>query len=214
MTEDALSVLREKVKEYLTEKRYSHTLGVEKEAARLGKMYLPGKINELRASALLHDITKRWNDEKQLQYCRDFGIMIGEHEKAQTKTLHAKTAAELVLHDFPEYASPDVVSGVRYHTTGHDGMTLFESIIYLADYIEETRTFPECVMLREYYNSRLSEAEDRSGRETALIMTMIRSFDMTVNTLLEGSEYIDTDTVRARNYFLALKDGHGDYFGE
>ena len=68
ITEGSLDCLRERVRDYLTDKRYRHTLGVEKEAAKLGGMYLPGKVNELRASALLHDITKRWNDEKQLQY--------------------------------------------------------------------------------------------------------------------------------------------------
>ena len=140
--------------------------------------------------------------------------MIGENEKTQTKTLHAKTAAELITHDFPEYSFDDILSGVRFHTTGRDGMTLFESIIYLADYIEETRTFPECVELREYFGSRLSEATDRQGMNKAFTETMIRSFDMTIKQLVDSGEYIDTDTVGARNYFLALTDGCGDYFGE
>ena len=58
ITEKMLAELRERVKPYLTDKRYLHTLAVEEEAAALGSVYLPSDINRLRAAALLHDITK------------------------------------------------------------------------------------------------------------------------------------------------------------
>ena len=59
ITESDISALREKVRDYLTEKRYAHTLAVEREAQFLGGIYLPEKIKELRCAALLHDITKK-----------------------------------------------------------------------------------------------------------------------------------------------------------
>ena len=49
---DDLRALRERIKPYLKEKRYSHTLEVEEEAARIGAVYLPHKIGKLRISAL------------------------------------------------------------------------------------------------------------------------------------------------------------------
>ena len=70
-------------------KRYLHTLAVEEEAARLGELFLPDRINALRAAALLHDITKRDDLEKQLQYCSEFGIIYDVLERSSPKLFHA-----------------------------------------------------------------------------------------------------------------------------
>ena len=55
INEEMLDTLRQRVGTGMSEKRYRHTLGVEREIARLGEIYLPDRIQELRAAALLHD---------------------------------------------------------------------------------------------------------------------------------------------------------------
>lgn len=200
ITEEMLSRLRLEVRERLTEKRYSHTLAVEKEAERLGRIYLPDSICELRSAALLHDITKIFSLEKQLQYCEKFGIMVRKGDLLSPKIFHAKTASELVKRDFPEFATENVINGIRWHTTGRRGMSTFEALVYLADFIEETRTFGDCVKLREYFYSRISE--DTGNKEEILNLTMILSFDLTIESLISEGVPIDTDTVGARNYFI------------
>lgn len=199
ITESDILALREKVRGYLTEKRYLHTLAVEREAARLGELYLPEKIAELRCAALLHDITKRCDFEKQLQYCSEFDIIVGDYDTLSPKTFHSKTAAALAIRDFPEFATDDVLSGVRWHTTGHDNMTVFEAIVYLADYIEDTRTFPDCVKLRKYFYDGLEAGDDK---EMLLYRTMIKSFDMTIRGLIDDNAPIDVDTVSARSFYI------------
>lgn len=205
ITEQSLDSLKERVREYLDEKRYAHTLSVEREAERLGAIFLPDKVMELRASALLHDITKRYSLEKQLQCCEKFDIITNIYDRLQPKILHAKTAAELVRREFPDFSSPDIIAGIRWHTTGHENMTLFESIIYLADYIEEERQFPDCVELRQYFYSLIGNASNSREKTQALYSAMILSFDMTIKQLAESGEYIDTDTVEARNWFLRMR---------
>ena len=143
--------LRLSVKCRMDERRYSHTLSVERMAAYLGELYLPEKVDELRCAALLHDITKNETEEKQLQYCDKFDIIVRDFDKISGKLLHAKTAAMLIGREYPEYATEDVVSAVRWHTTGYDGMSVFDMLIYLADYIEDTRTFDDCIFLRNYF---------------------------------------------------------------
>ena len=59
ITNEMVASLREAVRPYLKEKRYAHTLSVEAEAGALAKLFLPEEENRLRASSLLHDITKR-----------------------------------------------------------------------------------------------------------------------------------------------------------
>ena len=202
VTDEMLSELRERIKPYLTEKRYAHTLAVEREVSRLADIYLPEKKGELRCAALLHDITKILSFENQLQYCEKFDIIVRNSDKMSPKIFHAKTGAAVAAADFPEFVNAEIISGIRWHTTGRAGMTLFESLVYLADYIEETRTFDDCVELREFFYDGL--AGGRITKEELLVTTMIKSFDMTIRMLIEEGSLIDSDTVEARNYFVKV----------
>lgn len=205
ITEDELSSLRERIRPYLTDKRYLHTLAVEREVSALGDMFLPEKKGKLRCAALLHDITKMLSFEKQLQYCKYFGIIVRNSDVLSPKVFHAKTACGVAKRDFSEFCDDEILSGVRWHTTGHYGMTLFESLVYLADYIEDTRTFDDCVRLRKFFYDAVSEdGENKTSRMRALVCTMVKSFDMTIENLISEGAFIDGDTVGARNYFLEL----------
>lgn len=202
ITDEKLMLLREKIMPYLKKKRYLHTLAVEREVSALADLYLPEKKGELRCAALLHDITKMLSLENQLQYCEKFGIIVRNSDILSPKTFHAKTAAAVAARDFPDFTNDEIISGIRWHTTGHGGMSLFESLVYLADYIEDTRTFDDCVRLRAFFYDSL--AEGRMSKEEVLVQTMIKSFDMTIKVLIDEAAFIDSDTVDARNYFVGL----------
>lgn len=202
ITEEDIQRLREIVRDYLTEPRYIHTLAVEREAEKIGKIYLPEKLSELRCSALLHDITKKCDLEKQLQYCEEFDIIVDNYDILSPNTFHSMTAAGLAARDFPDFVTPDVLSGVRWHTTGHDNMTDFEAIVYLADYIEDTRTASECVELREYFYGGLNEGKNKREH---FVSTMIMSFDTTIRCLIDEKAPIAPDTVTARSFYIKEK---------
>ena len=102
ITEEMLSALREKIRPYLTEKRYVHTLAVEKAAAELGKVYLSDQTEKLRVSALLHDITKKADLEKQLQYCTEFAIMVSETDLYAPKIFHLSIRKIVTVSIFPD----------------------------------------------------------------------------------------------------------------
>ena len=202
ITADTLSSLRERITPYLKEKRYRHTLAVEEEAARIGAVYLPDKIGKLRIAALLHDITKRADFEKQLQYCEEFGIMVSAQDLASPKVFHAMTAEAVARRDFADFVDEEILDGIRWHTTGCDRMSLFSAILYLADYIEPSRTFEDCVALRDYFWSGMPDGEDPLARTVHFCRTMVMSFDLTIQNLLRDGEGICTDTVLARNCFI------------
>ena len=202
ITEEDLNALRERVRPYLKEKRYLHTLEVEKEAARLGAIYMPEKIPKLRAAALLHDITKAASFEKQLQTCQEFDIMVQRSDLSSPSVFHAITAAAVAGRDFADIADEEILSGVRWHTTGHDAMTVFETLIYLADFIEPTRTFDDCITLRNYFWGSLPQENDQTALAVHLCRTMVLSFDLTIRGLLDEEEAIGVDTILARSCFL------------
>ncbi|MBR5366292.1 MAG: nicotinate (nicotinamide) nucleotide adenylyltransferase [Clostridia bacterium] len=199
LDEAALAELSEKVRPYLTPKRYAHTKSVEKEAAALGAIYLPDKIPSLRAAALLHDITKKEDAEKQLQICAEFGIIVEQTDRLSPAVFHAKTGAAVAARDFAPFTDDEILSGIRWHTTGHSGMTRFECLVYLADYIEETRTFDDCTALRREFYDRIGAGEDP---EIVLTDVMIRSFDYTIAQLIEAGQPVAAESVAARNEFL------------
>ena len=83
-------------------------------------------------------------------------------------------------------------------------MTLFEALIYLADYIEPTRTFEDCIKLREYFYENIEK--DNGDKFEVLRKTLILSFDMTIKNLIEENKQIDNDSIEVRNYFIRNKD--------
>lgn len=204
--ESALDRLRRSVSEGMSEKRFRHTAEVEKMAARLGELYAPDKIDVLRAAALLHDITKEYSSERQLQICREFCIRISKQDILTPKTFHAKTAAALIPTLYPEFADDEVISAVRWHTTGRANMRLLEKIVYLADYIDESRTFPDCVALRKLFWDAAPDSMSPEEREAHLDRVLIRSFDMTLTGLIEHGAPISEDTFSARNSLIVKRD--------
>ena len=199
ITEEMLEALRKRAVENMSEKRRVHTLAVEQMAMRIGAIYAPDKINVLRAAALLHDVTKELKLPAQLEMCEKYEIEVSENDKLAPKTFHAKTAAALIKDEYGDFADDDVVSSVRWHTTGREGMSVCEKIIYLADYIDDSRKFDDCVKLREYFWGRnIGEMSD-AEKNDHLRDTLIISYDMTIKNLLDENSPVAKDTFDARN---------------
>jgi nicotinate-nucleotide adenylyltransferase len=207
ITKEMLDELRVSIQKSMSPKRYSHTCAVETMVARLCELFCPENTTELRAAALLHDLTKEESLEKQLQLCREFDIIVQSGDVLAPKTFHAKTAAALIGRDYPDFASEAVVSAVRWHTTGHAEMTLGEQLLYLADYIDDSRMFPDCVRLRNYFWRADPAAMDECARMAHLYDTLILSFDMTMRHLLDENATISLDTILARNALIEKKAG-------
>ncbi len=194
-----LDALRATVRTQMSEKRFKHTAAVEDMVARLAALYCPEKEFLLRAAALLHDITKEYDLPTQLELCRRAGIATTEADKLAYKTLHAKTAAALIPDNYPAYAHEEIISAVRWHTTGHAGMTLGEQLLYLADYIDDSRLFPDCVRLRTLFWRENPAAMTPEDRLHHLRRILIMSFDMTVRALVNEGALVSADTIDARN---------------
>ncbi|MCD7838611.1 MAG: nicotinate (nicotinamide) nucleotide adenylyltransferase [Clostridiales bacterium] len=112
-------------------KRLPHIRGTEEEAALLARRWGADET-AARKAAILHDCTKYWNLEEQLQYCEKCGILLDQVERETLSLLHAKSGAEVARRVFgmPE----EICSAICWHTTGKADMTLLEKILYIADY--------------------------------------------------------------------------------
>lgn len=203
ITDEMLESLRASLAQKMGEKRYRHTLGVEKEAQALARIFAPEYETLLRAAALLHDLTKEYTPEKQLQICSAFGIMVDEFGLLAPKTFHAVTAAALIPSEYPDFADPLLIRAVRSHTTGSADMNICDRILYIADYTEEGRTFDDCVRLRKYLWDGLLSAADAKEKAEHFGKTLLLSFDMTIEDLIKGGKVIARQTNDARNAVIA-----------
>lgn len=202
MTEAVLDELRGVVLSKLSPKRFRHVAAVEDMVARLCALYCPGEVMRMRAAALLHDITKELSTEEQVLLCHAYGIPVDSGDLLAPKTLHARTAAAQISVEYPAFDDPLIVSAVRWHTTGHADMTLTEKLLYLADYIDASRTFPNCIILRRYFWGAGPEGMTDAERAALLRDTLLLSYDMTIRDLLDEGTPVAVDTVEARNELL------------
>lgn len=184
----------------MSEKRYAHTLAVEDEAAYIAGFVLPEKTGMLRAAALLHDVAKELSSEKQLNYIERFDIITNDAKVIPPAVMHAAAAPGAVSEYFPDYAEPEILSAVRYHTTGRRGMTLFDAVIFIADYTEATRRYESCKKCREYLHTGLENADGRDEAVRVLTYAVLMSLADTLAHIKEKGSALDGDTVDAERW--------------
>lgn len=130
-------LLRSKLDDY----RYIHSLGVAKSAKELAALY--GADEEKAYTAgLLHDVMKNASPDEQLQIMEKADIILSPCEKLNQKLWHAIAGAAFLKTEL-NITDEEIISAVRWHTTGKAGMTTLEKTVYLADFISEDRTYPD-----------------------------------------------------------------------
>jgi len=184
LTALSLEELRCAALSMLKPSRIPHVLGTEETAAQLAVRWGVDEDTARRA-ALLHDCTKILNMEQHLALCRQYGIEPDELERQEEPLLHALTGAAVAKHIFG--VSTEIESAIRYHTTGKENMTTLEKIIYLADYIEPTRSFRDLTEVRKLAMENLDRA-------------CLWSFTMSVEHLEEKGCAVHPNSVYARDY--------------
>ncbi|MGX8699061.1 MAG: bis(5'-nucleosyl)-tetraphosphatase (symmetrical) YqeK [bacterium] len=184
------SWLREKSYARLKPRRIPHVQGVEREAARLAEHW-GEDVEEARTAAILHDITKKEDLTNQLQLCEKYGILPDELERQSSALLHAKTGAMVAREEFG--VSPRVEEAIRWHTTGRAGMSKLEKIVYLADMLEPSRSFPGVEELR-----RLSYED--------LDLCLLRACERCAAHVQETGEPLHPNTLACRDELQTIRD--------
>ena len=170
-------------------KRIPHVQGTEATAVALAEHW--GVDPELaRRAAILHDCTKYVELEEQLLLCSQFKLSLDELEKTSVKMLHSKTGAALSKHVFGQCDA--ICDAIACHTTGKPDMTVFDKVLYLADYVEPSRDFDGLERMRELVFEDLDKA-------------MIYGLEMTIQELQEKEAPVHPNT---RMTLEQLKGSH------
>lgn len=129
--------MEKKLSRYLDEDRFHHTLGVMYTCASLAMVY-GYDIKDAQCAGLLHDSAKCIPNKKKLKICHQQKIEITDFEKNHPFLLHAKLGAYIAKAKYG-VTDENILSSIRFHTTGKPDMNLLEKIVYIADYIEPAR---------------------------------------------------------------------------
>lgn len=174
------------LKKRLTPSRLYHSICVAEQAKRLAEKF-GADAEKAYTAGLIHDIMRYEPPENMLKLIDGDGkYKLSELERKITVTLHA-VAGEVYLRTVLGVADGEILSAVRYHTTGRENMTLLEKIIYVADLTSEDRDYPDV-------------SEVRETAKTSLDKAALRGLSFTIESNAQKNRPIHIDTVKAYNY--------------
>lgn len=176
------------LRELLDDYRFIHSLGVAESARELATVYGYDEDKAYRAG-LLHDVMKNATKDYQLQIMEKGGIILSRAEKNNPKLWHAM-AGECYLREEMGITDEELLSSVRYHTTGKAGMTLLDKIVYVADYISAERNYPDVDVMR------------RLSKEVSLEEASLYALRFSIRKLESIGGIIHTDSIDYYNELI------------
>lgn len=177
-----LEELKVRVRASLSVRRFEHTLGVERAAVHLGNCIMPHKLSELRAAAVLHDIAKEMTRAELIARATEFDPSV-DVSRVSDNVLHSLAAPSVVREQFSDFATADVLDAVYHHTLGAEDMSLFTEIIFVSDYIEDSREYYSCREALDHISGAMFCAESMEERVVALHRTAVMVIDNTIESL-------------------------------
>ena len=175
------------IKSRMGEKRYIHSLNVAKEAVRLAKLY-GADVKKAEVAGLLHDVTKETPPQEQLKLIKASGIILSEVQKVSPKLWHAISGAAYIRMKL-SVTDPDIISAIRFHTTGRAQMSVLEKVIFVADFTGEERDYDGVEIMRRKSNESLEEA-------------MLYGLSFSITDLAKRNLAIDPNTLAAYNQIV------------
>jgi len=175
------------IRPLMGEKRYNHSCAVAEQARHLAEKW-GADPQKAWDAGILHDICKDMPKEEQLKCIRENGIIPSDILMG-SKSLWHSLAGSLYLPTVG-VTDPEILSAVRYHTSGRPEMSLLEQIVYLADLTSSDRDYPDAARMRELCELSLDKA-------TFAAMQFI------IGDLASRAKLIGETTWSAYNYYLA-----------
>lgn len=184
------------IKSRLSEYRFHHSMCVADKAKELAEKYGADEEKAYLAG-VLHDVMKEESTEIQLAQMKKSSYKISPVE-LNNKHVHHQISGALYVRDELGIDDKDIVCGIRFHTTGRADMTLFEMILYLADFTSADRNYPDVDIMR---------AETDKG----LFNGMIYSLRYTIKDIVDKGRQIHPDTIHCYNWVLENIEKENEY---
>ena len=172
----------------LKNSRLGHSMGVACTAANLAMCHDKDLIDKAFRAGLLHDCAKYMKDDESIAFCSKHGIELSEFELATPGLIHAKMGVYVAENDYDEH-DEQILSAIRWHTTGRPGMNMLEKLIFVADYIEPLRKILP----------NLNEIRAMAYKDLDQCIIMI--YENTISYIKEKGDCFDPTTLEAYEYY-------------
>lgn len=187
---------RNKIKRWLKEKlsisRYRHSLSVQEMSEELAEIY-DADISKASLAGLVHDCAK-WMSPHRLRFKAEYYKMnLDAIEREHTSILHAVIGATLAA-DIFGITDQEILTAIKYHTTGNARMSLMDKILYVADFAEPLREYDEAKIVHKLAYIDLN-------------LAVLETTEQKLQHLLKKRLLIHPNTIAARNdMMLTLKN--------
>lgn len=175
------------LKQMLSPRRFTHSLKVMEASIELAEKY-GEDVEKAALAGLVHDCAKNIKSEDILILCDKYGIIVDDIMKKDTTLLHGIVGSFLARELFG-IEDPGILTAIADHTMGRAGMDTLGSILFVADYIEETRDFEGVEKIREAAKESLEKA-------------IIKGIDTTILHILKKGDLLHPQTIATRNWAL------------
>lgn len=187
--EQFIEIIRTRLSDY----RFHHSMCVAQEAKRLAEKY-GADPNKAYTAGILHDIMKDTDKDAQMQVLGDFGVVLDEIEQRSPTLWHARSG-EVFLRNILGVTDEEILSAVRYHTTGRAGMSRLEQVVFTADFTSADRDYPDVAVIR-------------SLAEESLTAAIRYGVEYTIRDLIDRGRTVHPDTLAVYNE-IVLSEGNG-----
>ena len=178
------------LKNNLIENRYIHVLGVVETAIKLAQI---NEVDEKKAeiAALAHDIAKNMTIYELKEIIDKNNIELSYDEEENQEIWHS-IVGPIVAKEVFKIEDEEILSAMRWHTTGKENMSKLDKVIYMADMIEPNRNFKGVDVLRRETFKDLDNG-------------VLQGLNHTIKYLLNKDVPININSIMARNYLLLNK---------
>ena len=187
--EQYIEIIRTRLSDY----RFHHSMCVAQEAKRLAEKY-GADPSKAYTAGILHDIMKDTDKDAQMQVLGDFGVVLDEIEQRSPTLWHARSG-EVFLRNILGVTDEEILSAVRYHTTGRAGMSRLEQVVFTADFTSADRDYPDVAVIR-------------SLAEESLTAAIRYGVEYTIRDLIDRGRTVHPDTLAVYNE-IVLSEGNG-----
>lgn len=127
------------ISERLSPQRFTHSQNVAKMAVQLASDYGADMI-KAELAGLLHDYAKEMSKASLVRTASEGNLDPSQRLQLHPQLLHGPVAAHL-LRTKGFIRDVEILDAIAQHTVGQANMTALGKIIYVADYIEPSRSF-------------------------------------------------------------------------
>ena len=165
--------------------RYYHSLSVADKALELIKDHnLKIDPNKAEIAGIIHDYAKFLTMDEYFELVKEFGLDT-EILDSNFKVLHAVLGPYIIKKELG-IDDEEILSAIKFHTTGKPNMKPLEEVIFLADFVEDRREGVD--LIRQVAKINIKKA-------------VALALDFTLNKVLKLNTNLHPDTLKAYQFY-------------